>query len=217
MEVLRLPPYPLMTTWDVPDANTAYDLYIEDLIDHSVETQAVTSNASSQITYEITQAKAIFDRKFLFRILDTDGGIVLDSNLDVLRPYIDYRTLGTTASEIEEYKMLELVARSLIDAVVTDGFYNNKHIVEVNGSGADYMPIWEDLNRVLKVYRDNVLIYDVDTPEDNEYEYRVTLDNSSIIRVENDKYNRFQAAPLSLPLAGGDIAHLVGDAVAFPD
>ena len=206
-----------MTTWDVPDANTAYDLYIEDLIDHSVETQAVTSNASSQITYEITQAKAIFDRKFLFRILDTDGGIVLDSNLDVLRPYIDYRTLGTTASEIEEYKMLELVARSLIDAVVTDGFYNNKHIVEVNGSGADYMPIWEDLNRVLKVYRDNVLIYDVDTPEDNEYEYRVTLDNSSIIRVENDKYNRFQAAPLSLPLAGGDIAHLVGDAVAFPD
>ena len=217
MEVLRLPPYPLTTTWDVPDANTAYDLYIEDLIDHSVETQAVTSNASSQITYEITQAKAIFDRKFLFRILDTDGGIVLDSNLDVLRPYIDYRTLGTTASEIEEYRMLELVARSLIDAVVTDGFYNNKHIVEVNGSGADYMPIWEDLNRVLKVYRDNQLIYDVDTPEDNEYEYRVTLDNSSIIRVENDKYNRFQAAPLSLPLAGGDIAHLVGDAVAFPN
>lgn len=216
MEVLRLPPYPISTTWDVPLPNTGYDLYIEDLIDHSVETQSVTSNASSQITYDVVQAKAVFDRKFLFRILDTDGGIVLDSNLDVLRPYIDYRMLGTTASEIEEYKTLELVARSLIDAVITDGFYNNKHIVEVNGSGADYMPIWEDANRVLKVYQDNQLIFDVDTPETNEYDYLITLDNSSIIRVENGKYDRRQAAPLELPLGGGDLLYLTDGGVAFP-
>lgn len=216
MEILRLPPYPISTTWDVPSPNTAYNLYIEDLIDHSVETQSVTSSASSQITYDVVQSKAIFDRKFLFRILDTSGGIVLDSNLDVLRPYIDYRTLGTTASEIQEYKILELVARSLIDAVITDGFYNNKHIVEVNGSGADYMPIWEDANKVLKVYENNELIFDVDTPEDNEYTYLITLDNSSIIRVENGKYNRSQAAPLELPLGGGDLIFLTDGSVAFP-
>lgn len=218
MEVLRLPPYPIVTTWDVPSPNTSYKLYIEDLIDHSVETQNVTSNSSSQITYTITQAKAQFDRTFLFRILTQSGTIVLDSNLDVLRPYVDYRALGSTNSEIEEYKTLELVARSLIDAVVTDGFYNNKHIVESNGFGSDYFPIWEDVNKVLKVYRDNVLIYDVDAadPDDNEAVYTITLDNSAIIRVENEEYDRLQNAPLELPGAIGDLGAIGGDGIVFP-
>lgn len=218
MEVLRLPPYPITTTWDVPDPNTEYQLYIEDLVDHSVELEEVTSNSYSKITYDILQEKAQFDRKFLFRILDTDGNIILDSNLDVLRPYIDYRTLGTTASEISEYKILELVARGLIDSVVTDGFYNEKHIVEISGNGADYMPIWEDLNKVLKVYRDNVLVYDVDAEDQssNEATYTVTLDNSAIIRVENNEYDRLQSAPLELPGAIGDLGYGGGFASAFP-
>jgi len=218
MEVLRLPPYPIVTKWDVPSPNTQYSLYIEDLIDHSVETLNVTSDANSQITYSITQAKAQFDRQFLFRVLNSSGGIILDSNLDVLRPYIDYRTLGNTASEIQEYKTLELVARSLIDAVVTDGFYNNKHIIETNGSGSDYFPIWEDVNKVLKVYRDNVLIYDVDAedPADNEAIYTITLDNSAIIRVENTEYDRLQSAPLELPGAIGDLGSGSFYGIAFP-
>lgn len=218
MEILRLPPYPIYTKWDVPAPNTQYKLYIEDLVDHSVQNLTVTSDSSSQITYTVTQEKAQFDRKFLFRILSMSGQIILDSNLDVLRPYIDYRTLGTMASEIEEYKILEMVARGLIDAVVTDGFYNEKHIVEVAGNGSDYMPIWEDLNKVLKVYRDNVLIYDVDAedPVDNEAVYTVTLDNSAIIRVENDKYDRLQSAPLTLPGAIGDIGYVGGFYGVFP-
>lgn len=218
MEVLRLPPYPIDTKWDVPAPNTQYKLYIEDLIDHSAENLTVTSDSNSQITYTIQQSKAQFDRKFLFRILSMSGQIILDSNLDVLRPYIDYRMLGTTASEIEEYKILELVARGLIDSVVTDGFYNEKHIVEINGSGADYMPIWEDLNKVLKVYKNNVLVYDIDAenPEDNSENYIVTLDNSSIVRVEEQPYDRLQSAPLEVPGAYGDIGHIGTRGVAFP-
>lgn len=204
-EILRLPPYPIATKWDVPSPNTDYSLYIEDLIDHSVETQDVTSDANSQVTYEVTQAKAQFDRQFLFRVLDENGGIVVDSNLDVLRPYIDYRTLGTTASEIQEYKMLELVARGIIDSVVSEGFYNNKHIVETNGTGADYFPIWEDVNKVLKVYRDNELVFDVDS-EDNKEMYTITLDNSAIIRIEDGPFDRLQSQALSLQPAAGDIA-----------
>ena len=41
---------------------------------------------------------------FLFQIKDDTDEIVVDSNLDILRPYIDYRALGTTATEIQEYK-----------------------------------------------------------------------------------------------------------------
>ena len=32
MEVLRIPPYPIVTSWDVPEANTDYTIYIEDLV-----------------------------------------------------------------------------------------------------------------------------------------------------------------------------------------
>ena len=50
MEILRVPPYPITTTWDVPDANAPYTIYVEDVVDHSIETLAVTSNSNSQVT-----------------------------------------------------------------------------------------------------------------------------------------------------------------------
>jgi hypothetical protein len=216
MEVLRIPPYPIVTSWDVPEANTDYTIYIEDLVDHSFENVEVTSDSNSKVEYIIPRAKAQFDRTFLFQIKDNTDEIVVDSNLDVLRPYIDYRTLGTTATEIQEYKMLELVARNIIDSVITDGFYNNKHVVQTVGLGSDYFPVWEDLNKVLKVYENNELVYDIDDPTVGEYQYVVTLDNSSIQRVEPDRYNRSEAKPITLPVSPGNIAFYGYRGVAFP-
>lgn len=216
MELVRTPPYPLITKWDVPSPNADYSIYIEDLVDHSFENVPVVSDSNSQITYTIPRSKAQFDRIFLFRVTDEDNEIVIDSNLDILRPYIDYRMLATTASEIEEYKMYELTARTIIDSIVLDGFYNNKHIVQTVGLGTDYFPIWEDVNKVLKVYENNVLVYDVDTPEDNDYQYVITLDNTAIQRVETDKINRSESIPLIIPRGGGDIAAYGGKGVVFP-
>jgi hypothetical protein len=216
MEVLRIPPYPIVTSWDVPEPNTDYTIYIEDLVDHSFENIDVVSDSNSKVEYVIPRAKAQFDRTFLFQIKDETGEIVVDSNLDVLRPYIDYRTLGTTATEIQEYKMLELVARNIIDSVVSDGFYNNKHVVQTVGVGSDYFPIWEDLNKVLKVYENNVLVYDIDDPTVGEYQYVVTLDNSAIQRVEANTYNRAESRPIYLPVSPGNIAFYGYAGVAFP-
>lgn len=216
MEVLRIPPYPIVTSWDVPEPNADYTIYIEDLVDHSYENIEVTSDSSSKVEYIIPRAKAQFDRTFLFQIKDDTGEIVVDSNLDILRPYIDYRTLGTTATEIQEYKMLELIARNIIDSVIGDGFYNNKHVVQTVGVGSDYFPIWEDLNKVLKVYENNVLVYDIDDPTVGDYQYVVTLDNSAVQRVEPDMYNRSESRPISLPSASGDIAFYGYAGVDFP-
>ena len=216
MEVLRIPPYPIVTSWDVPEANTDYTIYIEDLVDHSFENVEVTSDANAKVEYIIPRSKAQFDRTFLFRIKDSTDEIVVDSNLDVLRPYIDYRTLGTTATEIQEYKMLELVARNIIDSVISDGFYNNKHVLQTVGLGSDYFPVWEDLNKVLKVYENNVLVYDIDDPTVGDYDYIVTLDNSAIQRVEADTYNRSEAKPITLPVSPGNIAFYGYRGVAFP-
>jgi hypothetical protein len=169
MEVLRVPPYPIETKWDVPLDNHAYLVYVEDVVDHSIETLQVTSDANSQITYILPRSKVQFDRDFLFRIYDTNiyGEIVVDSNLTVYRPYVDPNMLATTGTptEVAEYKRLEIIARSIIDAYLGndsatgEGFYNHKLIVQGIGEGTDYFPIWHNPKKILKVYENNVLVF----------------------------------------------------------
>lgn len=195
MEILRVPPYPITTTWDVPDANHTYLIYVEDVVDHSVETSEVTSSANSQVTYILPRSKVQYDRDFVFRIYDTNiyGEVVTDSNLTVYRPYVDPNTLGTTASEIAEYKRWEIIARSIIDAYLSndssigEGFYNHKLIIQGIGDGTDYYPIWHNPKRILKVYENNVLVFNgedmallVDTISDNGTYTTITtnVDNS---------------------------------------
>ena len=218
MEVLRVPPYPLTTTWTLPIPNYEYIVYVEDLVDHSVTETNIFSDANGKLVYEIPLAQVQYDRKFFIKFYDTEHIHTLyEENLDIVRPYIDPNKLGTTASEIEEYKVLEMVARSLIDTVIVNGFYNSKHIVQRNGDGSDYFAIWEDINKVLKVYENNVLIYDVDTPETNVFEFKTTFDNSAVERVIDGQYNRLEQGTQQYPKDFGDLANIFGtSAVGFP-
>ncbi len=160
MEILRVPPYPITTTWSLPDADYDYIVYVEDLVDHSIETSTITSDENGKVVYTLPVSKVQFDRSFLIRFYDAEQEhIIYESNLDIIRPYADPNMLGTTASEIAEYKKYELIARSLIDTYTGIGFYNHKSILQVVGNGLDYMPVWRDANRVLKVYEINAMIY----------------------------------------------------------
>lgn len=221
MEILRVPPYPLTTTWNLPDANYDYILYVEDLIDHTIEEQEITSDANGVVTYTLPIIKVQFDRQFLIRFYDSEHEhIIYESNLDIIRPYTNPNELGTTATEIREYKKWELIARSIIDTYTGVGFYNHKSILETVGSGADYLPVWRDANRVLKVYQNDVLVYDIDAvdPATNIYTYKVTLDNSAIYRVETDAVSRTSSNPITLPGAPGegDLPWLSYSSAAFP-
>jgi len=205
MEILRVPPYPITTTWNLPDADYDYNIYVEDLVDHSFETSTITSDENGQVVYVLPISKVQFDRNFLIRFYDAEEEhIIYESNLDIVRPYVDPSTLGTSASEITEYKKWELIARSIIDTYTGTGFYNHKSIYQVQGNGLDYMPVWRDANRVLKVYENNVLIYDIDTPDDNVFDYKVTLDNSAIVKVFTGQTNIISTASPMLPISRGD-------------
>jgi hypothetical protein len=170
MEVLRVPPYPITTTWDVPDANAPYIFEVEDLVDHSIERTELTSSASSTLSYVIPRAKAQYARDFAVKIYDTDiyGEIVVESNLTIYRPYVDPNMLATTTADIASYKQYEIIARSIIDTYLQEGsgtggaFYNHKLIIQRTGEGNDYFPVWHPVNRVLKVYENNVLVYDAE-------------------------------------------------------
>jgi hypothetical protein len=206
MEILRVPPYPLTTTWNLPDANYAYILYVEDLVDHSIEETTITSNSDGVVTYVLPISKVQFDRKFLLRFYDAEHEhIIYEENLDIVRPYVDPKKMGTLPSEVEEYKMYELIARSLIDDFTEDGFYNHKSIYQVQGNGLDYLPIWRDANRVLKVYENNVLVYDIETPTTNAFNFRVTLDNSAIVKEWTGQANLISSTQINMPYAAGDL------------
>jgi hypothetical protein len=218
MEVLRVPPYPITTTWTLPIPNYEYIVYVEDLVDHSVTETNIFSDANGKLIYEIPLAQVQYDRKFFIKFYDTEHIHTLyEENLDIVRPYTDPNKLGTTASEIQEYKTLEMVARSIIDTVIVNGFYNSKHIVQRNGDGSDYFAIWEDINKVLKVYENNVLIYDVDQPELSPFEFKVTFDNSAVERIIAEPFNRSEQGAQQYPRAFGDLGYSAGSiAVGFP-
>ena len=217
MEVMRVPPYPITTTWILPIANYTYIQYVEDLVDHSVIETEVTSDENGIVEYTLPLDKVQYDRKFYIKFYDTEHEHTLyEENLDIIRPYVNASKLGTTASEISEYRMLELVSRSIVDTIIPNGFYNYKKIVQAVGQGSDYFPLWYDTNKVLKVYENNVLVYDVETPEENIYDYIVTLDNSAIQRVIIDQYNRAEISPPNLPVGRGDLGYYGYQSVAFP-
>lgn len=225
MEILRVPPYPITTMWDVPLPNHTYFMYVEDVVDHSIETATLTSDENSQVAYVLPRSRVQYDRDFALKIYDTDifGEIVVESNLTVYRPYVDPNMLGTTASEIAEYKRLEIIARAIIDAYLGndsatgEGFYNHKLIIQTIGQGTDYIPVWHNPKKILKVYENNVLVYDSeDTQTIWPYKYAIVPDNSAIMRVETGLYDRMEQLPARLPIATGDLGFFGKVGAAFP-
>jgi hypothetical protein len=218
MEIARIQPYPILAKWVLPNSNYTYAVSIEDIVDHSIENITLTSDSEGTVTYSLPVTELQYDRELFVKFYDTaNENLVYEDSLDVIRPYVDPSSLGTTASEIAEYKMLELVSRSIIDSYIVDGFYNEKHVVQTVGMGSDYFPIWEDLNRVLKVYENNELVYDANDSTVGEYDYLVTLDKSSIQRVEADRFNRSEAKPVRLPVSPGNLAFYGYAGSAFPE
>jgi hypothetical protein len=224
MEILRVPPYPIVTTWDVPDANADYTIYVEDVVDHSYETLDVTSSSQSKVTYTLPRSKVQFDRDFFFRIHENDlsGEVVVESNLTVYRPYVDPNKLAANSTEIAEYKRWEIIARAIMDSYLGndsangEGFYNHKLIVQGVGEGTDYFPIWHNPKRILKVYENNQLVYDADNSEATTIQFAIAANNSAIIKVITGDFNRHESTPTRVPLAAGDLNYYGRSGTSFP-
>lgn len=220
MNILRLPPYPLSVTYTVPAASTDYVVLIKDSDRDIIRVEEVVeSNASSIITLELPEYFSKYDESYHLEIYEavyitgqTDpslGDIVVEDNLNIERPYIDPTTLGTTASEIKEYEGYESLARAIIDTV-TGGFYYETSYMETVGQGTDYMPLWEKAYKILKVYENAELVYDVDStdgPALGDWNYLITKDKSAITKdpvAAVDALNRSERKPARMALAASD-------------
>lgn len=224
MQILRLPPYPLSVTYAVPDANTEYVLVIEDIIEQTEVVEYLTSNSSSEITYSLNEDFVKYDKSYSLTIYEDllesgdvsedRGDIVVQDNLEILRPYVNPEQLAeslglTTASDILKYREYEELARTIIDSI-TGGFYYSRKYVEPVGQETDYMPVWDKVEKLIKVYENAILVYDTTSPDGpalGEWNYLITKDKTAIVKdpvnfIEG--YNRSERRPARVPLAASD-------------
>jgi hypothetical protein len=104
----------------------------------------------------------------------------------------------------------------MIDTFVPEGFYNKKITVIATGNNSDYLPLWEKIYRVFKVYENNELVYDRSTPDLNEHDYIVTADKTAIQKVYADQINRYESTAPNLPIGRGDLGYYGFERVGFP-
>ena len=190
MQILRTPPYPISVTYTVPAPETYYVFIIEDVENQDITQSAILSTSQSKVTFELPVQFSKYDKSYSLAIYEeiSEGVIsdepVVEDNLEVMRPYVDPTTLGTTATEIAEYTAYEGLARTIIDNI-TGGFYNKRSYLETVGQGTDYIPLWERTNKILKVYENAELVYDVDNengPALGEWNYLITKDKTAITK-----------------------------------
>jgi hypothetical protein len=224
MQILRLPPYPLSVSYTVPESNQDYVLVIEDTTEQSEVVVYLTSNSSSKITYTLDGDFVKYDKSYSLtvyedlqetgNVIEDRGDIVVQDNLEIARPYVNPTELATkygatTASEIAKYEEYESLARVIIDSI-TGGFYYKRQYVEPVGQETDYMPVWEKVEKLIRVYENAILVYDVtsaDGPALGEWNYLLTKDKSAIIKdpvAATDGYNRSERRPARVPLAASD-------------
>jgi hypothetical protein len=222
MEILRVPPYEaIAVNFVVPSGYSNVDIYarVTDMADLSVQiVEFLDSSTGDDIEIYLPGRYDNNYRVEVFIINDGTENVIHEEFYELIRPYVDPNTLGTTASEIAEYKILELVARSMIDTFVPEGFYNKKITIVGTGNGSDYFSLWEKVYRVFKVYENNVLVYDRSNPDIYDYQYVITSDKTAIQRVAEGvlDFNRYESTAQNLPVASGDLGYYGYEGIAFP-
>lgn len=220
MEILRVPPYEtIAVNFVVPSGYNNVDIYarVTDMADLSVQDiDFLDSSTGDDLEISLPGRYDNHYRVELFKIVSGTEVLIYEEFYELIRPYVDPNTLGTTASEIAEYTTLELVARSIIDTFVTEGFYNKKITVVGTGNGSDYFSLWDKAYRVFKIYENNELVYDRSTPDTNKYNYVITSDKTAIQKVYAGQLNRYESTGPNLISGRGDLGYYGYDATGFP-
>ena len=201
MEILRVSPYAdISVDFIVPAGITSSPITvtITDMADLSVSALTFLNKAAGNILEISLPGK--YDSSYRVQIVKSPGTanevVLQDETYEVVRPYVDPSTKASTASDIATYALNEEIARAVIDSIIIEGFYYKKKVLNFTGTGSDYLPIWDDVKKVLTVYENNKLV------EDRQYE--VTSDKTAIVEKSIDNINRAESAPLVLPAAASD-------------
>lgn len=209
MEILRVPPY-LDVNFEaltVPAGftNATVSIVVTDLADLSETTTSAEVSTGQKVSVSLP---GLYDNSYRIQVLASDSTPLADETVELVRPYVDPSSQGELPSEISAYAEKEELARAVIDSIVPDGFYLKKTVLEITGLGLDYLPIWVDAKKILKVYENNVLVFDAESPETSRTLYRISDDKTAIMEDYVGIFNRREGAPQELPASPSDYIDL---------
>lgn len=209
MEITRLQPFPLVLTHTGFDPNTDYVLSILD--DHATDLVEIvtTSDSDGAITVPLPDYFSRYDDEYRGEIYVQDGvdgegnpvrgDLIWIDTITIMRPYVDPDQLAQTEEDQADAKMYEAVARAIINSI-TGGFMYKRETIETVGLGNDYLALPFRLNKIVKVYENDILVYDsepTDPDWQNTREYYITPDKGaiSVMIPGTTGYNRRQSKP----------------------
>jgi hypothetical protein len=219
MEIPRVQPFPLTFTQSDFDANTEYVLCILD--DHAGDLVEliVSSDASGVISTTLPNYFSRYDDEYRGEIYynlsitpETTvlrGDLVWVDTITIMRPYLDPETIADTPEDIEDARVYEEISRAIINSI-TGGFMYKRETVETVGLGNDYLSVPFRLNKIIRVYENDVIVYDTEPADPatwtNVREYYITPDKASIsMSVPNSNgLNRNQSKPVNTRRGASD-------------
>lgn len=207
MEILRVSPYNLSISATVEMPETSYEYVITNLGDGSTTTGSAMSDLDSLIVIPLSSQ---YDSEYKVEVNDQE------IYADVVRPYVDPNTKGDVASEVSDYAKNEEIARAIIDSVIPQGFYYKRSALKMTGLGADYLPLWDNVKKILKVYENNKLVFDSEDPESFDRAFEITKDKTAITETAVGVTNRLEGAAVQLPSAGSDWLDVKYEFKGFP-
>lgn len=214
MELLRVPPYGSKNvSIEVPAGYTNKDFtaHIQDMADLSTSSQELTGSTGDSLSITLP---ARYDTDYSIELRDSNNNIIATETYELRRPYSV--SDAELASEKAEYAQYEEISRAVIDSIVKQGFYYTRHTIEHSGLGGDFLPLWVDAKKILKVYENNVLVYDVNDIENATRKYEITKDKSAIVEVYDGTINRMQSHPNWLPASNSDLLDMNYSYRGFP-
>lgn len=147
MEILRVPPYAdIPITFTIPSSVVDEDVtvLVTDMADLSISTLEFDELSTGDTITISLPGK--YDSDYRVEIIISEE-TVSDNTYEIIRPYVNPDSMGSTASEVSAYADSEELARAIIDSIVGEGFYYRKKVLNFTGTGSDYLPIWDDVKK----------------------------------------------------------------------
>jgi len=194
MEILRTPETTqIVAEITLPIANADYRLVYSDLITGQAYSASATSNTNRVGSFTIDPYYLKYTGELEANIFDSGNELVYSGGIDVVRPYCDLNSVisklnVTNAKAIQAEK----VSRKIIESEAGKFTFVKKQ-KEVIGMGMDYLPIDERIQSLHRLFENNRLIFDYESPEDYERSFKISIDKSSVVQ-DHETTNRMQYA-----------------------
>jgi len=213
MDITRVPPFPLNFIQDGFDPESDYVVAIMDDQSNDLSETAVTSDEEGSISFSLPDYYSRYDSDYRVEIYVSEGidenersirgDLVFVDTLSINRPYFDVTSISDDEDEIEELREYEAIAKAIIDSI-TGGFEYKRKVLETIGLGNDYLALPFRLNKIVRVVENNVVVFDLEKPEENLRNYYITPDRGAISLSVPGGYNRMQSKPVVPRTSGSD-------------